>query len=342
MKYLNWMVIALAFVSFTGCNNLDTPSNTNQAFYEDIPYLQDFAIKYYFENGDETVQKVYCDRNGVTQVLTSNGLYLPVNGHFQYPGKLKMDKRYRPMPDKNIKDIIIFENQFVYLDDIAVFSNAWAGKLFSRHAMPNAEMVCAGENYNFLISDGSRLVYIKDSRLLWEGDLGEDTVLSIKYEKQTDQFLLLGSTSLYSFRPDDQKVIQVYKGSEFTCFETIQEGKKIIIGTTNGYFTIHSDGTLLNEMNTKLPCTELTSVKEIDDRLWFGSAKGAFMLREDGKFNYYYGERWLPGNHVKHIEAGPDKSILILTSSGLGQICFKEMTLEEVAVSHCLLISGTH
>ena len=67
----------------------------------------------------------------------------------------------------------------------------------------------------------------------------------------------------------------------------------------------------------KLPWPELTSVKEIDGKLWFGSTKGAFMLRDDGKFNYYYGERWLPGNDVKYIakdislEVPPENTLIL-------------------------------
>lgn len=332
MKYLNWILFTLAFVSITGCINQNTTSPDNQAFYEDLPYLQDYAVKYFFENEDENAKKVYYDRNGVTQVLTAEGLYLPVNGHFQYPGRLKIDKRYRPMPDKNIKDFTILENQFVYLDDKAVFSNAWAGKLFSRHSIPNAELLCTGENFGFLISDGTKIAYFKDSKQIWDTDLIDDKVLSIKYNIHSEQYLILGSNGLHSFSPDIQKFVKVFSGAEFTCFEPIQNGKEIIIGTTDGYFIINSDGKLLNELNKKLPCTKLTTVKEIDKRLWFGSSEGAFMLREDDKFNYYYGERWLPGNQVIYIENGPDNSVWILTNKGLGQICFKEMTLEDKAM----------
>ncbi len=227
MKYLNWIIVAIAFIGTNGCNDQDKPTTIDQAFYEDIPYLQDYAIKYYFEKEDKIAMKVYRDRNGVTQVLASDGLYVPVNGHFQFPGTLKMDKRYRPMPDKNIKDFAILENQFVYLDDKAVFSNAWAGKLFSRHSIPNAEWVCAGENFDFLISDGTKLAYIKDSKQIWDTDLIDDKVLSIKYNNHSGQYLILGSNGLHSFSPDIQKFVKVFSGAEFTCFEPIQNGKEI-------------------------------------------------------------------------------------------------------------------
>ncbi len=86
------------------------------------------------------------------------------------------------------------------------------------------------------------------------------------------------------------------------------------------------------EMKNKLPWPELTTIKEINGKIWFGSTKGAFMLREDGKFNYYFGERWLPGDTATHISEGPDNSVLILTNKGLGQICFEKMTLEDKAM----------
>jgi hypothetical protein len=65
---------------------------------------------------------------------------------------------------------------------------------------------------------------------------------------------------------------------------------------------------------------------------WFGTKNGAFYLRKDGKYAYYQGERWLPGNEVKHIAAGPQNSVLISTNAGLGQICFKPMSLHEKAM----------
>ena len=88
----------------------------------------------------------------------------------------------------------------------------------------------------------------------------------------------------------------------------------------------------VGEIVRKLPCTYITAVKVIRGKIWFGSTSGAFMLREDGRFNYYAGERWLPGDTVKQISGGPDNSVLILTTRGLTQICFSRMTLEDKAM----------
>lgn len=104
-----------------------------QPVFQNIPYLQDYDIKYIFEDDGVELKKVLTDRNDVVEVLTSKGIYQPNNGHFQYPGTLEPERNYVLMADKKITDIIVHQNQFVYVDDQAVLSNAWAGKLFSLH-----------------------------------------------------------------------------------------------------------------------------------------------------------------------------------------------------------------
>jgi hypothetical protein len=55
------------------------------------------------------------------------------------------------------------------------------------------------------------------------------------------------------------------------------------------------------------------------------------MRKEDGRFNYYASKRWLPSDLVRHIAAGPDGSVLVLTDKGLAKICFASMTLSAKA-----------
>jgi hypothetical protein len=314
------------------CNSGKQLNKDGQPVYEDIPYLQDYAVKYYLEEENIEPKKVFCDRNGIIQVLASNGLYRPFNGRFQFPGTMRRDKTYRPMADKKISDMVNYENQFIYLDDKAIFSNAWAGKLFSLHNTPNAKTICGGLDFTFLISDGASLLYVKDSQVLWQEKLSDELVLEMRYNKTSGDFLILTEQTIYSFSPLNKTLNPVYIGSNLSCFEIAFENKVLVVGTNNGYLVLDTNGKQKRGINRKLPWTELTSIKEIDGNLWFGSTKGAFMLRDDGKFNYYYGERWLPGKKVKHIETGPNNSVLILTNKGLGQICFKQMTLEDKAL----------
>ena len=152
MKNLLYPSFCLSVLFFFSCIETDSEKNKlKQPIYKDVPYLQDYAVKYFIGNENIVMKKVYTDRNGVIQVLASNGLYRPNNGHFQYPGTLQPDKTYRPMAHKKISDMVIYQNQFVYIDDKAILSNAWAGKLYSNHHMPEAKLVCGGFDFLFMI-----------------------------------------------------------------------------------------------------------------------------------------------------------------------------------------------
>ena len=300
--------------------------------YRDVPYTQNYSIKYYTTADAPPVQKVSADRNGVIQVLTPNGLFKPYAGSFLYPGTLVPDGSYRPMGDKKIVNMVVNEHQFVYLDGVAVFSNAWAGKLYSKHEMADARIFEGAPEKGYLIGEGTMLKYIKDSKKLWSGKSGEP-IIDIKYSAEKGSFYLLGSSSLSVFSLDDQKLTSVFKGADFTSFDLADMGGKIFIGTKNGYLELdNTTGKQTGEIHRKVPVTDITTVKSIKGEIWFGTGFGAFMLRADGRYDYYNGERWLPGDQVKHISEGPDNSVLILTSKGLGQICFKQMTLEEKAM----------
>ena len=328
MKNLSYIFPMVAIV-FYSCQEKSAESGI-QPVYEDVAYQQDYAVKYFSEGDSIEFKKVYTDRNDVIQILTSEGLMNPVNGHFQYPGTLQPDSRYQPMADKAVSDIILYQKQFVYLDDEAVLSNAWAGKLFSRHQIGQAEGLAAGKEFSFLVSTGSSYSLIQDSKSVFGGQL-DSPIVDSKYDEKSSQFYVLTASSLWQIKEQGGEKKQLYTGTGLTAFDLLASGE-IAIGNSEGFLQIDSSGKVTQPLNAKLPWTEITAIKEIDGKLWFGSTKGAFMLKEDGKFNYYHGERWLPGNQVAHIAEGPEQSVLILTDKGLGQIVFEKMTLEEKAM----------
>jgi hypothetical protein len=236
------------------------------------------------------------------------------------------------MADRKIRNMVVSNHQFVYLDPIAVFSNAWAGSLFSRHEMADVRVFDGDPKSAFLVADRTTLKCIKDSKVLWS-DKTNDEVLDIRYSPESGIFWILRSSALAKFSLKDQKLTTVFEGSDFTSFDLSDKGTKTYIGTKNGYLEINnSTGKQTGEIQRRIPVPEITCVTSVNGHIWFGSPLGAFMLRGDGKYDYYNGERWLPGNQVKHISEGPEHSILILTDKGLGQLCFKQMTLEDKAL----------
>ena len=129
--------------------------NTNDPVYQDVPFLQDYSVKYYNNQPGNRLIKAFSDRNGVIQILSSNGLSKPAGGAFLYPGTIEPDGTYRSMSGKKLVSMSVYQNQFVYLDDEAVLSNAWAGKLFSKH----------GQNHIWLALSGQRLSLRQTNRI---------------------------------------------------------------------------------------------------------------------------------------------------------------------------------
>ena len=125
-----------------------------QPVYTDSNYRQDYSVKYDKLRVPDTATirllKIVSDRNGVVQILTSQGLLRPNDGAFLYPGELTPDKTYRPLSDMHIGGITIYQQQFIYATDKAILSNAWAGKLYLPHDLPHITLVAGGPGFSFL------------------------------------------------------------------------------------------------------------------------------------------------------------------------------------------------
>ncbi|SOE21069.1 hypothetical protein SAMN06298216_1541 [Spirosomataceae bacterium TFI 002] len=301
-------------------------AQSKQPIYQDKPFWQDYSIKFY---GEGKFKNSFSDRNGNIKVYTESGVMTPYDGQFLYPGTFVEDKTYHTLENKKIAALGVDKNQFVLLDNQAVLSNAWAGSLFSKHNLPQASIFEAGDDFGYLISDKQNLHFVKNSQTLWKGALANDVVIAIKFQASSNKFWILGQKTIAAYSVKTNSLSSVLKGKGFTAFDL--KGNSLIVGTNNGYFEFNTATKKQGVLQQKLPVTEITAVKVSGEKIWFGSKNGAFAKRSDGKFDYYNGERWLPSNSVVHISEGPDNSMLILTEAGLGQICFKKMTLEEKA-----------
>lgn len=317
-------------VMATACQKT-TDVATQQPVHTDVAYRQDYSIKYDLKEPGGTLQKVCADRNGVVQVYSSAGLLKTYAGEFLYPGTLVPDKTYRPMADKKVLGLGVYDSQFVYLDDKAVLSNAWAGSLYSRYTMPGALLFAGGKDFAFLISDGKSLQLLKDSKVLWKGST-DGAIRDMLYDKSRNAFWLLGAESIYLLSVENNSLSQVFTGNNFTAFALANNAREVVVGTTDGYVVVDADSRQQKgDVQKKLPWTEITTAQEIDGSLWFGTTRGAFRVRDDGKYDYYASKRWLPSDTVVDIEKGPGSSVLILTNKGLAKICFREMTLHDKA-----------
>lgn len=323
------------FTFFISCGQAgpseDVATSNTQEVHQDKPFLQDYSIKYYLDQEDATLHQVATDRNGGIRVLSSEGLLMPGNGRFLYPGDLVPDPRYRTSGHKNISALASYQQQFVYADQEAVFSHAWAGKVFDKHTLNTPTKLAVGQDFTFLIADGVAMQLLQKGKELWKGNAPGGKVKTIRFDEASNSFYVLSGNQVYAFSPETKKWREIYAGDKLTALAITDQ--QIAIGTSEGYLLINkSDDKAGGQLQQAVPVRDITCMEAIDGRLWFGSTMGAFALREDGKYDYYYGERWLPGEKVVDIAAGPENSVLILTDRGLGQIRFDTMTLHEKAV----------
>ncbi len=305
---------------------------SRQPVYLDKPFQQEYSIKYCTNSDTLKLLKVGCDRNGEIKIMTSKGVFKPYDGQFLYPGTLEKDHSYRPMEAKKLTDMVVYKEQFVFLDDQAVLSNSWAGKLFSRHLFPAATQLEAGADFSFLVTDGKEIRLVKDSRIDWQGIFPGTALLAVRYDVSRNLYWLLGKKELCSLDPTGKTLKIVFKASELTSFDLSADKKTIFIGTTNGYLKVDPvTGKQTGALVQRVPSASITALKEVNGLMWFGTTEGAFQLSADGKYNFYNGERWLPGNRVIDFAKGENGSVLILTDKGMTELVYKSWTMAEKA-----------
>lgn len=330
MKQHFYLPLAMFLVGFWSCSSHGGGRN-NVSSPGDQPFSQEYSVKYYVEE-PLVLEKIRTDRNGNIQILSEEGLYKPDAGRFLYPGTLVPDKTYLPMADKNLSGLGTYQEQFIYLDDQALFGNAWAGSVYIKHQLDHPHLLAGGPDFSFLISDGKSLEFLAESQSLWKETLKGQDILDLKYHKSDGIFMILTSGSLLTFTKEEQRLEEVFTGEGLTCFEILEEEGKIVVGTQEGYLDLHENSYQpVGDLRMQLPWPHLTVIKNIQGKLWFGSEKGAFMLREDGRYDYYFGERWLPGEKVLDIEEDVE-GVLVLTDSGFAKLVQVEMTLHEKAM----------
>ncbi len=296
-----------------------------QKQYRDVPYIQHYAEKFILSDdltGTDLLQ-VASDRNRKVEVLSDKGLLQP------WDKKLTKDGYYRPLGDMKLLTTGKYEDQFVYLTPDELLSNAWAGTFYIKHGMSHPELFVVGHNFTTLIAGKDEIALFQDKKKAWSDTPGDFEPLKMIFDMQGKRFLVLAKNGLYELKCPDKKFTKVYDATGLTAM-ALYDGK-IVVGTNDGVVYLNGKDYSVEKTDKKLPWTEITSLENIKGELWFGSTKGAFKLRKDGKYDYYASERWLTDDDVKNIAEGPDNSVLVLTRTGLSRIDFVPMALADKA-----------
>ena len=293
--------------------------------YVDKAYIQDYADKFelntYLEGTE--LQQVECDRNGVIKITSSNGILQA------FEKQLLPDLQYRALTNMQIIATTNYRGQFVYLTDKAVLSNSWAGKFYFEHQIENPNTFILGKDFMTLVASDDELVLFENKNKVWSESI-DFKIKEFIYDEESDSFLILTNNALYTLNVASKELSKSYEGTDFNSMAIFHKNK-IALGTSNGIIFLDKKTYRLMSSNQKLPWTEITTLKNIDETLWIGSTKGTFKLKRDGKYDYYASKRWLVDDEVIDISEGPDKSILVLTKLGLSKINFVPMTLANKA-----------
>jgi len=323
-------------------------SAKSQRIYRDHSFEQDYSVKIPLsvELSGAELRKVRSDRNARIIVLSNRGLLqAPLE---IFPSKsltnftefltgqatdksLTSDNFYRPLRDMQIKDLATYGGQFVYLTDDAVLSNGWAGRFFVQHRTAKANTLQMGSEFDFLVLTDEQAVLFSNDKKESQWNINRGQKKGVVHDCLRHRYLFLCGDSVVCLKPGGQPVT-VFEGSNLNCLALVNGNKTLLVGTADGYIQLDANSFKpSSDMKRRLPCSDIRCIEEINDRIWFGTAMGAFCIRRDGQIDYYASKRWLIDDEVVDISKGPDGSVLILSRQGLSIICFKEMTLEAKA-----------
>ena len=69
-----WTAALLLFIACSESPKEVSPTATSQPIYKDVPYLQDYSIKYNKDKKDVTLKSAHMDRNLLIQIPSSDGI----------------------------------------------------------------------------------------------------------------------------------------------------------------------------------------------------------------------------------------------------------------------------
>jgi hypothetical protein len=239
---------------------------TAQKKHMDKPFTQDYAV--IFELSENTVNSnlwsVSSSRDKAISIVSSNGLLQP------WDKKIVKDIRYRPFENMKVISTVNYKDQIVYLTDKAVLSNDFAGKLYMDHGMKNPTHFAMGNDFKALVAGNGQVKLLQNDKKIWSKSINGFKPVEVVFDKGNNRFLILTKQEVYQLNSGN-KFSKVYSGKDLTAI-TIFE-KNIIIGTTNGILTLNGKTLKAGKIDQKLPWTEITSIENINDQLWFNNRK---------------------------------------------------------------------
>lgn len=288
----------------------------------DIPFAQPVSRQYpnHPDLGEATFRRLLVDREDRVYVLSDRGVCRLLGGN------LALDREYRPLVGRTARDITLARGELWQLFPDEFLCNGLTGRFVASLGQQDFRAFAVGPDLSALLVSATNAVLFREPRflpLVAPGSLGIERVyagLSDFYTLSPDTIRRVNGTRLELF----------HAGSGLTAlaFRTNQ----VLVGSRNGYYGLDPrTGGVNLPLQERLPWNEITSLAVATNGIWVGTSRGVFLHAGMGMFRYFAGRRWLKDDDVLDLALDSTGSLLALTRSGLTEIAFPRMTLEEKA-----------
>jgi hypothetical protein len=279
------------------------------------------------------------DRDGVVYVLTDRGVARI------FGDTLALDASFRPLAAKVATDIALGpDGDLYYLFPDRWLSNGDTGKplghvpsgVYSRLAVASDDSVLLAGTDGLALASGERL-----RKFAGFGPMPSAELLAWR-----DSFFVLAEGKLTRVTPAGQSTVVAEQGVTAAALR----GAELLIGTREGFYTVDANnGSPITPLQTRLPVLHITRILPRADGVWFGTSRGAFFLRDSSspgptaataagmdradlpegpnRIRYYASRRWLKDDEVIDLAVDADRTLWVLTKTGLNRIEFRPMTL---------------
>jgi hypothetical protein len=286
---------------------------------EDTAFLQPVSHKFPLPEALRgTVRKMCVDQDGIVYILTARGVARLLDD------RVVLDQSYRPLAGKIPVDISASYGKLYYLYPDEFLCNRDAAKFVLKLSQPFFIGAMGSEREGFLASSNT-LARISDGHITpteWTDlpPIREMIESNGSIFARTDSRVYqLGSTPVQLASIEGLTAIAVNDGTLF-C------------GSTNGLYSVKlSQPGSTATLDQHLPALNITALTVHGGDLWAATTEGIWRKSADGAFRYFASRRWLDDDHVISIQVSPDAEVFALTQSGLNEIEFRPMTLEQKA-----------
>lgn len=288
----------------------------------DMPFPQPVSHQYpnHPDLGEVTFKRLLVDREDRVHVLSDRGVCRLAGG------QLALDRQHRPLVGKVARDITLAQGEVWHLFADEFLCNGLNGRFVASLQQPDFRAFAVGPDLSALLVSATNAVLFREPRfrqLGAPGSLGVERV-----QTGLDGFYTLSPDTIRRVRGNQLELFHAGSGLTALAFRTNQ----VLVGTRNGYYSLDPrDGRINLPLQDRLPWNEVTSLAIATNGVWVGTSRGVFLHAGMGMFRYFTGRRWLKDDHVLDLATDSTGNLFVLTRSGLSQIAFPRMTLEDKA-----------